>query len=146
MLETMELLPGVKLHYAHADRFKQGALSIQFVRPMKKEEAASNALLPAVLLRGTKAYPDLRAITWRLDDLYGASVSALVRRVGDYQTTGLYCAFMEDRFALEGDRILEPMLSFAEQLFHKLALFIEHTAARMILHQDGSIPQSRKQR
>ncbi len=116
MLETMELLPGVKLHYAHSDRFKQGALSIQFVRLMKKEEAASNALLPAVLLRGTRAYPDLRAITERLDDLYGASVSALVRRVGDYQTTGLYCAFVEDRFALEGDRVLEPMLSFAEQL------------------------------
>lgn len=116
MPETMELLPGVMLHCAHADRFKQGALSIQFVRPMKKEEAAFNALLPAVLLRGTGNDPDLRAITWRLDDLYGASVSALVRRVGDYQTTGLYCAFMEDRFALEGDRILEPMLDFARQL------------------------------
>lgn len=116
MLETMELLPGITLHCFRSDRFKQGALSIQFVRPMKKEEAAYNALLPAVLLRGTQKCPDLRAITWRLDDLYGASVSALVRRVGDYQTTGLFCAFMEDRFAMEGDQILAPMLAFAEEL------------------------------
>ena len=116
MLETMELLPGITLHCFHDDRFKQGALSIQFVRLMNREEAASNALLPAVLLRGTQTYPDLRAITWRLDDLYGASVSALVRRVGDYQTTGLFCAFMEDRFAFEGDRILEPMMDFIEEL------------------------------
>lgn len=116
MVETMELLPGVLLHCFRSERFKQGALSVQFVRPMKKDEAAHNALLPAVLLRGTRNDPDLRAITWKLDDLYGASVSALVRRVGDYQTTGLYCAFMEDRFALQGDRILEPMLELVRQL------------------------------
>lgn len=116
MIETMELCSGVQLYTCRDTRFKQGALSIQFVRPMKKEEAASNALLPAVLLRGTTKYPDLRAITLRLDDLYGASVSTLVRRVGDYQTTGLYCSFMEDKFALDGDEILKPMLEFVFQL------------------------------
>ena len=116
MIQTFELLPGVILRCFRDDRFKQGCLSLQLVRPMAREEAAVNALLPAVLLRGTRKYPDLRSITLRLDDLYGASVSALVRRVGDYQTTGLYCAFMEDRFALEGDRILEPMVDFLRQL------------------------------
>jgi hypothetical protein len=50
---------------------------------MRREEAAMNALLPAVLLRGCRKYADLRDITLRLDDLYGASVGALVRRVGD---------------------------------------------------------------
>ena len=116
MLETTQLLPGIQLYTFRDDRFKQGALSIQFVRPMKKEEAAENALLPAVLLRGTEKYPDLRTITLRLDDLYGASVSALVRRIGDYQTTGFYCNFMEDKFALDGDEILRPMLEFVFQL------------------------------
>ena len=116
MLETMEILPGIQLYTYRDTRFKQGALSIQFVRPMKKEEVAFNALLPAVLLRGTEEYPDLRAITLRLDDLYGASVSTLVRRLGDYQTTGFYCNFMEDKFALDGDEILKPMLEFIFQL------------------------------
>ena len=116
MIKTIELMQGVTLRCFRDTRFKQGALSIQFVRPMKKEESALNALLPAVLLRGTKAYPDLRSITLHLDDLYGAAVSALVRRVGDYQTTGLYCNFMEDRFALDGDEILAPMLEFAGEL------------------------------
>ena len=36
--------------------------------------------------------------------------------MGDYQTTGLYCGFMEDRFALTGDAILAPMLDFVGQL------------------------------
>lgn len=116
MMETMALLPGIRLHCYRDNRFKQGCLSIQFLRKMSGGEAALNALLPSVLLRGTTRHPDLRAITLALDDLYGAAVSPLVRRVGDCQTTGLYCSMMDDRFALPGDRVLEPMLAFLEEL------------------------------
>ena len=116
MIETTQLLDGVTLRCVRDSRFKQAALSIQFVRPMTREEAALNALLPAVLLRGSGNYPDIRAITNRLDELYGASVGNIVRRVGDYQTTGFYCGFMEDRFALEGDRIMEPMMALVREL------------------------------
>ena len=115
-MEVLQLLPGVTLRVFRDTRFKQGALSVQFLRPMCREEAALNALLPAVLLRGTREHPDLLAITMRLDELYGAAVGALVRRVGDYQTTGLCCGFMEDRFALPGEEILRPMVAFLEEL------------------------------
>ena len=115
-METIKLMPYVTLRCHQDKRFKQGALSIQLVRPMRESEAAMNALLPAVWLRGTQKHPDLRAITQRLDDLYGASVSTMVRRIGDYQTMGLYCSFIEDRFALQGDEILAPMVDFVGQL------------------------------
>ena len=116
MIETITLLPGITLRACRDTRFKQGCLSFQLVRQMVAEEAALNALAPSVLLRGTRRCPDLRSITEHLDELYGASVSPLVRRVGDYQTTGLYCGFMDDRFALPGDKVLEPMLSFLEEI------------------------------
>ena len=116
MTQYFSLGPGIRLRCIPDSRFKQGCLSLQLVRSMCRQEASLNALLPAVLLRGTREYPDLRAITLHLDDLYGASVGTLVRRVGDYQTTGLYCGFMEDRFAMEGDAILAPMLEFVRQL------------------------------
>ena len=116
MTQVMTILPGVILRCFSDTRFKQGCLSIQLIRKMCREEASLNALLPAVLLRGTVHSPDLRDITLRLDDLYGASVGALVRRVGDYQTTGLTCNFIEDRYALAGDQILEPMIRFLGEL------------------------------
>ena len=116
MTQTIELLPGVRFRYFPDHRFKQGAFSIQLVRPMCREEAAKNALLSAVLLRGCREYPDMRSVIRRLDDLYGASAGTMVRRVGDYQTTGFYCGFIDDRFALDGDRVTEPMLSFAAAL------------------------------
>jgi predicted Zn-dependent peptidase len=83
---------------------------------MCREEASLNALLPAVLLRGCASTPDLRAITLRLDDLYGASVGALVRRVGDLQTTGFYCNFIADRYTMGGEALLEPMVAFLGEL------------------------------
>ena len=116
MIDIIPLSPGITLRACRDDRFKQGCLTVQLVRPMCREEAALNALRPAVLLRGTRSCPDMRAVTHRLDALYGASASTLVRRIGDYHTTGLYCGFMDDRFALPGDRVLEPMVAFLEEL------------------------------
>ena len=122
MIETIQLLPGVTLRCYRDSRFKQGCLSFQILRLMRREEVALNALLPAVLLRGTRNHPDLRSITEHLDTLYGASVSTVARRVGDYQTTGVYCGFMDDRFALPGDKVLEPMLAFLEEILLDSAL------------------------
>lgn len=116
MYETFSIGPGITLRYMQVRRFKQSCLSVQLVRPMARSEAAKNALLPALLLRGSRDYPDLKCITEKLDDLYGASVGTLVRRIGDYQTTGFYCGFIDDRFALDHDTVLEPMLRFVGQL------------------------------
>lgn len=116
MVKITELFPGIFLRCCQDSRFKQGCLSVQIVREMCPQEASLNALLPAVLLRGSRKHPDLRSIIRQLDELYGASVGAQVRRVGDYQTTGFYCGFMDDRFALPGDKVMEPMFRFAEEL------------------------------
>ena len=116
MIKTIELFPGVTLRCCRDDRFKQNVLSLQFLRPMCREEASLNALLPTVLLRGCKSCPDMRSVTLKLDDLYGASIGALVRRTGDIQSTGLSCGFIDDRFTLEGDALLAPMMAFLEEI------------------------------
>lgn len=115
-MEIRNIAPGVTLRCFRDTRFKQGCLSIQFLRPVAREENSLNALLPAILLRGCKSAPDLRQITFRLDDLYGASIGALVRQSGDYQTTGLSCSFMDDRFAMGQDQVMAPAIGFLREL------------------------------
>ena len=122
MIQTVELFPGVTLRCFPDHRFKQSCLSVQFVRPLQAKEAAMNALIPAVLLRGTESAPDLRAITLRLDDLYGASVGALVRRVGDLHTTGFYCNVINDSYTMEQDSLLTAMVEFVGQLLFQPVL------------------------
>lgn len=116
MPQTFTVSPGVTLLYHGDTRFKHGFFSLQFVRPMCAQEAALSALVPSVLLRGCESCPDLRSISHRLDLLYGAVVGSMSRRTGDYLGTGLYASFIEDRFALPGDKVLEPLLSFLGEL------------------------------
>ncbi len=122
MIQTLQLTPGVVLRHYPDNRFKTALLSIQFQRPMCREEAASNALLSAVLLRGTKHDPDIRALAARQDALYGATVSPLLRRIGDIQTLGVFAGFLEDRFALPGDEILAPVIELVRQILLEPAL------------------------
>ena len=116
MIQTIQLTPGVVLRHYPDKRFKTAVLSVQLLRPMCREEAALNALLSAALLRGSKNYPDMRAITMRQDELYGASLPPLLRRIGDLQTVGLFCGFLEDRFALPGDQIMAPATELVREL------------------------------
>ena len=53
MNHRTEILPGVYLTAVQSDKFKTGCFSLNLLRPMKKEEAAANALSPSVLLRGS---------------------------------------------------------------------------------------------
>ena len=98
MIQKYELFPGITLRCYADTRFKQGCLSLQIIRPHKASEAAMNALIPTILLRGCRSCPDLRSITNKLDELYGASVGTMVRRVGDYQATGLSCPWTATGF------------------------------------------------
>ena len=50
MIHTIEVAPHITLRCFSDDRFKQEGLSLTLVRPMCREEASLNALLPAVLL------------------------------------------------------------------------------------------------
>jgi len=116
MIQTITLTPGVVLRHYPDKRFKTAVLSVQFQRPLCREEAALNALLSAVLLRGTGKHPDMRSITARLDELYGANLSPLMRRIGDRQTIGLFLSCLEDRFAMPGDAVLSPSLDLVREV------------------------------
>jgi len=115
MTKRMELLPGVWLNTVQTDRFKTGCFSINLLRPLTMEDASPNALLPSVLLRGCRNYPNMQAISNHLDALYGASVGTLVRKKGEVQTVGLYADFLEDRYA-DNTPLFRDVLGFVRQL------------------------------
>ena len=110
MMQRTELMPGVWLNSVQTDRFKTGCFSINLLQPLNEADAAPNALVPSVLLRGCRSYPDMTAISARLDTLYGASVGTLVRKKGEVQTVGLYADFLEDRYA--GEPLFSQIMDF----------------------------------
>ena len=113
MKQRIEILPDVFLTAVQTDKFKTGCMSVNLLRPLRHEEAAANALLPSVLLRGCKNHPDIRSISERLDELYGASVGSLIRKRGEVQTLGFFADFVEDE--LVGEPVFAPVMDFVRQ-------------------------------
>ena len=108
------ILPGVYLTAVQSDKFKTGCFSLNLLRPMKKEEAAANALIPSVLLRGSETCPDIASISAKLDELYGASVGTLVRKKGEVQLVGFYCDYVQDEYVDEP--VFAPVMAFLAEL------------------------------
>ena len=91
MLRRIQLMPGVGLTAIRSDKFKTGCFSVNLIRPLRAEEAAKNALIPNLLLRGCGAQPDLREISRFLEGAFGATVGTIARKKGEIQVFGLHC-------------------------------------------------------
>ena len=111
-----ELMPGVWLRAVQTDKFKTACFSVNFLLQLTPQIAPHNALLPAVLLRGTERYPDMLQISDFLDEHYGASFGTLVRKKGDVVTCGFYADFVEDAFLPAGEKIFDAMTDFLRQV------------------------------
>lgn len=111
-----KLAEGVYLTRLPARKFKTSLLSAQFMTPIAAETAAAQALLPAVLRRGTMRYPDMGALSTRLDELYGAEIDYTVRKKGECQCVGFVASFIDDAFTPGGEKLLEPVAELLGQV------------------------------
>jgi predicted Zn-dependent peptidase len=109
-------MPGVWLRAIHTDKFKSSYLGLTMLTPLERETAAANALIPAVLRRGTASHPDLEALSAALDELYGGAIEPVVRKKGETQCIGFVASFLDDAYTLEGDPILEPAAALLGEL------------------------------
>ena len=104
-----EIMQDVFLTYLPAQRFKTSRMTVQLIAPLQRETAAANALLPAVLSRGTMRHPDMESLSAAMDTLYGATVDSVVRKKGERQCIGFAAGFIDDAFTPHGEKLLEPV-------------------------------------
>ena len=102
------LADGVELAVRQTDQFKTGLLSATLTILLRADTAAAGALIPEVLSRGSKNYPDMEKLSSAADALYGASLGPVVRQRGESQCVSFLCSFIDDRYALDGSAVLEP--------------------------------------
>ena len=106
MPQVRMLADGVRLVSEQTERFKTGRITVTAALPMD-ERMAANSLLIYLLKRSCKEYPDFSLLNGKLDELYGASLSAGVIKMGEAQALTLSMSFLEDRFALTDESIAE---------------------------------------
>lgn len=113
------LRPGVQLTAVQTKKFKSSTLAVRFLTPLSEEDASRNALVPMVLRRGTVEHPDLESLSAALDELYGGSLEPLVRKKGETQCVGFAGSFLDDAYALEGEKVLEPAAELMAEVLLK---------------------------
>lgn len=115
-LTRTEILPGVWLNALRSEKFKTACLSLSLLTQLKRETASMNALIPYVLRRGTTRYPDMEALSARMDELYGTAVEPAVRRIGEIQCLGFFASVPEGDFLPGGQSVLHEACELLGQL------------------------------
>ena len=111
-----ELFPGVWLRAVQTDKFKSAYLSVPMLAPLDKATAGANALIPAVLRRGTAVHPDMESLSAALDELYGGAIEPAARKKGECQCVGFVASFLDDAYTLKGEKILESAAAMLGEL------------------------------
>ncbi len=106
MPQVKMLADSVRLVSVATDSFKTGRIAVSMALPMD-EKMAANSLLIYLLKRSCKEYPDFSLLNGKLDELYGASLSAGVGKAGEAQVLTLSLTCIDDRFALTDESITE---------------------------------------
>lgn len=104
-IEQRAVCGGVSFRSVRDERFKTVRMSVNFMLPLEKATAASNAILPFLLSRASREYPDYTKLGERLSELYGAEIGADVQKLGDVQLLSVSATGIADRYALEKESI-----------------------------------------
>lgn len=104
-IDRRSVCDGVEFRSIRDSRFKTVRLSVHFFRPLEQETVSANAILPFLLTRASKKYPDYTKLNEHLAELYGAELDADVQKMGDRQVLSVSVTGLADRYALNGENI-----------------------------------------
>ncbi len=113
-MEKKILDGGVNLYTIKSDKFKSWSASMYIYRPLNEEEASFNALLAKVLKTSTHKYPTRRELGLKLDSMYGAVLTAGVRKYADSHALIINVKGVCDKFLPE--KVSEQILGFLKQV------------------------------
>ncbi|MDP4179789.1 MAG: pitrilysin family protein [Bacillota bacterium] len=101
---------GIEVYRVYADKFKTNSINIFFQDELSKENAAKNALVPAVLRRGTSRRKSSREIAFYLEELYGSAFDCAVSKKGEYQIIQFYADYVSDKYTGNNTNLFKDCL------------------------------------
>lgn len=104
-IEQRAVCDGVSFRSIRDDRFKTIRMAVHFLYPLTKETVSPNAILPFLLSRASRKYPDFTKLNAHLAELYGAVLDADVQKLGDVQVLSVSASGIADRYSLNGESV-----------------------------------------
>ena len=106
-----EIKKGIKPHTIKTEKYKTNLIAIMLTTKLNRENVTKNALVPAVLRRGTKNLTTQEKINKKLEEMYGASLDCGLDKTGDNQVLKFYIETVNDEFLpQEAENMLKTSL------------------------------------
>lgn len=101
--QVNRLKEGIKLHVIKTDKFKTNLISVFLTTKLDRENVTKNAVISAILRRGSKSMPSQEQISKELEEMYGASFDCGLDKTGDNQVLKFYLETINDNFIPNND-------------------------------------------
>ena len=113
---------GITLHEINTEKFKVNMMSVFLTTELNRENVTKNALIPAVLKRGSNTLKTQEEISKKLEEMYGASFNCGIEKNGDNQVIKFYMETINDNFLPQsGEKMLKESLeNMLEIVFNPL--------------------------
>lgn len=108
--EKKELKKGITIHKINTNKFKTNLFSVFLAIPLERENVTKNALIAAVLRRGTQNLKSQDEISKKLEEMYGASFDCGIEKTGDNHILKFYLESISEEFLPEKEELSKKCL------------------------------------
>ena len=93
-----EFKTGIKLHEIKTEKFKTNLIAVFLTTELTRENVTKNAVISAILRRGSKNLKTQEEISKQMENLYGATFDCGLDKTGDNQILKFYIETVNDTF------------------------------------------------
>lgn len=109
-MKKINIKKGIDLHLIETNKFKTNLLAVFLTTPLQNETVTKNALIPAVLRRGSQNMKTQDEISIALEEMYGASFDCGIDKIGDDQVLKFYLETINNEFLPEQEDNLKKTI------------------------------------
>ena len=93
-----EIKKSIKLHCIKTEKFKTNIIAVFLSTPLDRNTVTYNAIIPAILRRGTNNLRTQEEISIALENMYGATFDCGIEKTGDNQILKFYLEMVNDEY------------------------------------------------
>ena len=105
-----EIKKGIVVHNIKTNKFKTNLYAVFLATPLNRETVTKNALITAILRRGTQNIKSQDLISKKLEEMYGASFDCGVEKTGDNQIIKFYLEAIGEEFLPEKEELTKKCI------------------------------------
>lgn len=108
--EKKEIKKGIDIHNISTNKYKTNLYAVFLATPINRENVTKNALITAILRRGTQNLQSQDIISKKLEEMYGATFDCGIEKTGDNHIMKFYLEAISEEFLPEKEELAKKCI------------------------------------